>query len=313
MAVYTHVPAEALGALLERYDIGAATAFKGIAEGVENSNYLLETPAGRFILTLYEKRVAEEDLPFFFGLTTHLAQRGLPVPRPVADRNGTLLQRLCARPAAIVEFLPGVSVSRPTPAHARAAGAALARLHLMSADFAMTRPNALGPAGWRSLAERMGQAADQVTPGLAAAIADELDELIRRWPDRLPVGAIHADLFPDNVLFLGERVSGLIDFYFAATDAYAYDLAVMHVAWGFDPATDQPLPDIAAALLEGYERERPLIPRERAALPLLARGAALRFLLTRAWDWLNTPPGALVARKDPLAFWRRLRALQSPA
>lgn len=312
MAVYTHVPAEALSALLAGYELGAATSFKGIAEGVENSNFLLETPAGRFILTLYERRVAEEDLPFFFALTGHLAARGLPVPRPVPDRAGQVLQRVCARPAAIVEFLPGVSVSAPTPAHAAAAGAALARLHLLSDDFAGQRPNALGPAGWRSLAERMGSAADQIAPGLAAAIAEELDELLRRWPADLPRGAIHADLFPDNVLFLGENVSGLIDFYFAATDLRAYDLAVMHVAWAFDPASDLLRPDIAEALQAGYETVRRLAPAERAALPLLARGAALRFLLTRAWDWLNTPAGALVARKDPLAFWRRLRVLQQP-
>ena len=310
MAVYTQVPAEALAELLGGYELGPATSFKGIAEGVENSNYLLETPAGRFILTLYEKRVAEEDLPFFFGLTGHLAARGLPVPRPVADRAGRVLQRLCGRPAAIVEFLPGVSVSQPTPAHARAAAGALAQLHAMAADFAMTRPNQLGPAGWRSLAERIGPAADQIAPGLAAAIAEELDDLLHAWPTHLPAGAIHADLFPDNVLFLGGQVSGVIDFYFAATDLHAYDLAVMQVAWGFDPATDLPRPDVAAALLEGYAAHRPLGRAERAALPLLARGAALRFLLTRAWDWLNTPAGALVARKDPLAFWRRLRTLQ---
>jgi homoserine kinase type II len=309
VAVYTQVPAEALAELLAGYAIGEPRSFKGIAEGVENSNYCLDTTAGRFILTLYEKRVAEEDLPYFFGLTEHLAARGLPAPRPVPDRAGQVLQRLCGRPAAIVEFLPGVSVSAPAPAHAAAAGAALARLHALSDDFAPRRANAFGPAGWRSLAGRVGPAADQIAPGLAAAIDEELDDLAGRWPADLPAGAIHADLFPDNVLFLGHQVSGLIDFYFAATDLRAYDLAVMHVAWAFDPSTDQPRPDIAAALIDGYRSQRPLSAAERDALPLLARGAALRFLLTRAWDWLNTPAGALVARKDPLSFWRRLRAL----
>lgn len=306
MAVYTRVSAEALAMLLAHYAIGEATSFKGIAEGVENSNYLLDTTRGRFILTLYEKRVDAADLPYFLALLGHAAAAGLPVPRPIADRNGRALQRLAGRPAAIVEFLPGVSVSHPTAAHANAAAAALARLHAATADFGLTRANALGPDGWASLATAVGPRADTIAPGLGQAIAEELAFLVAAWPRELARGTIHADLFADNVLFTGTKVSGIIDFYFACTDIRAYDLAVMHAAWAF-AADDRPHADLAAAL----DAAHPLTREEAAALPVLKRGAALRFLLTRAYDWLNTPADALVTRKDPLAFWRRLRHFQA--
>ena len=312
MAVYTPVSASNLTRFLQRYDAGTALSFKGIAEGVENSNYLLQTTRGRFILTLYEKRVEASDLPFFLALMEHAAARSVPTARPVPDRDGNALQQLCGRPAALIEFLDGVSVTEPTPAHAAAAGHALGAFHAATADFPRTRDNALGPAGWASLAARIGPNADQIAPGLQTRIADELAELAAAWPADLPRATIHADLFPDNVLFLGTRLSGLIDFYFAATDIRAYDLAVMLCAWGFD-AADHHRPDIEAALLEGYVRAHALSPDERAALPTLARGAALRFLLTRAWDWLNTPADALVTRKDPMSFDRRLRHFQARA
>lgn len=304
MAVYTAVSAEALAGLLAGYDIGAAISFKGIAEGVENSNYLLETTAGRYVLTLYEKRVAVGDLPWFLALMTHLAARGLPVPRPVDDRRGVALQELCDRPACLIEFLPGVSIITATPAQAHAAGAALGELHRAAADFPLERPNALGPDSWAPLAERCGAGLAVIDAGLPALVAAELAGA--DWPDRLPRSTIHADLFPDNVLLLGDRVTGLIDFYFACTDFRAYDLAVMHGAWCFDADGQRFRPDAAAALVAGYTATHPLSDAERAALPILCRGASLRFLLTRAWDWLNTPADALVTRKDPLAFARRL-------
>lgn len=311
MAVYTQVPAEALNAFLARYDVGEARSFKGIAEGVENSNYLLASTRGRYILTLYEKRVEAGDLPFFLALMEHAAAHGVPTARPVADREGRGLQTLCGRPAALIEFLDGVSVSVPTPAQAGAAGEALGRFHAATADFALTRPNALGPDGWAALAERIGEGADRIAPGLGGLIASELAALAAAWPMDLPRATIHADLFPDNVLFIGDQVSGLIDFYFACTDIRAYDLAVMLTAWSFEGPMDSFRPEIAAALVDGYRRAHPLTPAEEAALPLLARGSCLRFLLTRAWDWLNTPPDALVTRKDPMAFARRLAHFQA--
>jgi homoserine kinase type II len=303
MAVYTQVPSEELEALIARYAIGTLRSAKGIAEGVENSNYLVDTSDGRFILTLYEKRVDEDDLPFFLGLLDHLADSGNPVPRALKDRDGRQLQRIAGRPACLIEFLPGVSVTRPSPAQARATGAALGRIHVALRDFGGSRPNSLGPAGWRALAGRCGDQLDTIAPGLAARIADELAFLDRHWPAGLPHTVVHADLFPDNVLMLGSQVTGLIDFYFSCTEIRAWDLAVTHAAWAFAPDYDD---DVGAALIAGYDAEHPLLPEERAAFPVLARGACLRFLLTRAWDWLNTPADALVTRKDPLAFLARL-------
>ncbi len=307
MAVYTHVPAEEMAALLTRYGVGTLRSFKGIAEGVENSNYLVEAEgARRFILTLYEKRVDAGDLPFFLALLDHLAARGLPVPRALKDKDGVQVQTVAGRPACLIEFLEGVSLSHPSPAQARATGEALGRMHAALADFAPERPNTLGLAGWHDLAGRCGTAVDLIAPGFSTRIADELAFLDAHWPTDLPRSVIHADLFPDNVLMLGDRVTGMIDFYFACSEIRAWDVAVTHSAWTFSPDGHEYDGAIGNALLAGYQAAHPLSETERAALPVLARGSALRFTLTRAWDWLNTPADALVTRKDPLAFLRRL-------
>lgn len=307
MAVYTPVSAEALADFLAGYDVGTLVSAKGIAEGVENTNYLVETTRGRFILTLYEKRVAAADLPFFMALIDHLAAKGLPVPPAIRDASGSAIGTLAGRPACLITFLPGVSVSHPTPTQAHAAGAALGRMHAALADFTPTRANSMGVESWAPLLARCGPALDQIRPGLHAEAARMLDDVLATWPaaGALPAGAIHADLFPDNVLMLGDRVAGLIDFYFACTDLRAYDLAVMHGAWAFDASGARFDAAIGRALLDGYRAAFALTPAEADHLPLLARGACLRFFLSRAWDWLNTPADALVTRKDPLAYLRR--------
>lgn len=306
MAVYTTVPAEALADLLKRYDLGHLVSAKGIAEGVENTNYLVDSTQGRFILTLYEKRVDAGELPFFLALLDHLADRGLPVPRAMHDRRGAQLQTVCGRPACLIEFLPGISVSHPTPAQARSTGAAMGQMHAALADFTRERPNTLGPDGWRDLATRCGTSLDDIAPGLAARVADELAWLDAHWPRDLARSVIHADLFPDNVLMRGDAVGGMIDFYFACTEVRAWDIAVAHAAWSFDNEGRNYDAGVGDALIAGYDEAFGLTDDERAAFPALARGACLRFLLTRAWDWVNTPPTALVTRKDPLAFLRRL-------
>jgi homoserine kinase type II len=310
MAVYTDVTDEELQQFLAGYDLGALMSYKGIAEGVENSNFLLQTSTGAFILTLYEKRVAAGDLPFFLDLMEHLAAQGLNCPQPVRSRSGEALGRLARRPAAIVTFLDGVWIRRPSAAHCGAVGEALAQLHLAGADFAMTRRNGLSVEGWRPLFETAAARADTVQAGLREAIGTELARLERDWPRDLPQGVIHADLFPDNVFFLGDRLSGLIDFYFACTDALAYDVAVCLNAWCFEPDHSYNMTK-GRALLFGYMRRRPLAAVEIAALPMLCRGAALRFLLTRLVDWLEVPPGALVKPKDPLEYYRKLRFHQT--
>lgn len=306
MAVYTEIADDELAGFVADYDIGPVLSAKGIAEGVENSNFLLHTGSGFYILTLYEKRVREADLPFFIALMQHLADRGLTCPLPVRRRDGGALGRLADRPACIVTFLDGMGVRRPGVNHCGAVGEALARLHLAGADFTMARANALSVAGWRPLYEAAAERADTVTPGLADATARALASLEASWPAGLPIGVIHADLFPDNVFFIGPRLSGLIDFYFACTDALAYDLAIGLNAWCFEADGSFNMTK-GRAMIAGYERVRPLDDAEVAALPVLARGAALRFMLTRLVDWLNVPPGALVRPKDPLEYYRKLR------
>ena len=310
MAVYTDVSAEELGQFLAGYGIGALLSYKGIAEGVENSNFLLHTGAGSFILTLYEKRVAEEDLPFFLALMEHLAARGINCPQPVKNQKGGMLGRVAGRPAAIVTFLDGLWIRRPSPTHCGAVGEALAGLHRAGTDFAMQRGNALSIEHWRPLYEQAKDRGDTVRPGLCREIARELDALEQCWPNDLPKGVIHADLFPDNVFFLGEKLSGLIDFYFACTDMLAYDVAICLNAWCFEPDHSYNVTK-GRALLKAYANVRPLSAAERDALPLLARGAAMRFLLTRLVDWLAVPDGALVRPKDPLEYYRKLRFHQS--
>lgn len=305
MAVYTHVSAEALERLLARYDVGQLQSAKGIAEGVENSNYLVDTTTGRFILTLYEKRVDAGDLPFFLHMLDHLAEHGDPVPRAIPDRGGVQIQTVEGRPACLIEFLSGVSLSHPTPAQAADAGRALGHMHASLRDFAPVRPNALGIDAWRPLLERCGGDMDDISAGLFDRVSRALDEVERAWPHGLPTATIHADLFPDNVLMRGDRVTGLIDFYFACTDIRAYDLAVTHSAWAFD-AAGAPIAGVGDGLIDGYHATFGLSAEERSSLPVLARGACIRFLLTRAWDWLNTPADALVTRKDPIAYLRRL-------
>jgi homoserine kinase type II len=305
VAVYTEVSDEALTAFLAAYDIGGLLSYKGIAEGVENTNFFLHTTAGSYILTLYEKRVRVHDLPFFLNLMEHLATRGLACPQPIRNRGGVALGELCGRPAVIVSFLEGVSVRRPTPDQCRALGQALAGLHAAGSDFGMRRDNNLSVAAWGPLFRGAEAQADEVSPGLADRIRGDLAVLEAGWPRGLPTGVIHADLFTDNVFFIGDDLSGLIDFYFACTDAFAYDLAICLNAWCFD-ADGTFHHDRGAALIAGYEAVRTLTPDEVAALPILCRGAALRFLLTRLVDWLNVPPGALVQPKDPLEYDRRL-------
>lgn len=306
MAVYTEVDDDALAAFLARYDIGRMLAVKGIAEGVENSNYLLVTDAGQYILTLYEKRVNPADLPFFLGLMDHLAARGVPCPLPVADKDGRTLGRLMGRPAALITFLHGTWPKRPQPKHCAGLGRGLAAMHLAVADFAQDRPNDLSVAGWRTLLDKTADGADTVVPGLAAELTAELAALEAAWPTDLPRGVIHADAFPDNVFFLDGEFSGLIDFYFACTDFFAYDVAICLNAWCFEPDGQFNITK-ARHFLARYRETRPFGADELAALPLLARGAALRFLLTRLYDWLNRVEGALVKPKDPREYLVKLR------
>jgi homoserine kinase type II len=303
MAVYTEVSDQELEAFLADYDIGSAVSFKGIAEGVENTNYVLTTGRGQYMVTLYEKRVDPRDLPFFLGLMDHLAGRGINCPRPIHARDGNALRSLAGKPAAVTSFLQGMWPRRMTVRHCGPVGEALAGFHLGGRDFALKRPNALSVAGWRPLFEGSRR---HIDPALERELSAELDFFEASWPTELPSGVIHADMFNDNVFFLHERLSGIIDFYFACNDFLAYDVAICLNAWCFelDNAFNATK---ARALLQAYDKGRPLSEKERQALPILARGSALRFMLTRLYDWVHTPRDALVKRKDPNEYLAKLR------
>ena len=306
MAVYTSLDESDLHALLARYDVGALLGFQGVAEGIENSNFLVDADGGRFVLTVFERRVKPQELPFFMDLMAWLADRGFPAPRPLADRTGAVLQTLKGKPACLVSFLQGRPLEPPSARACFEGGAGAARMHLAGAGFAGERPNDLSLASWCPLLAGREALAERLRPGLAALIAADLDALEAAWPTGLPQGVIHADLFADNVFFDRDgRFAGVIDFYFACTDALAYDLAVMLNAWAFDAPT-APDPAKLRALIDGYQSVRPLTPAERAALPALARGAAMRFFLTRLADWEATPEGAIVTAKNPLDYADRL-------
>lgn len=315
MAVYTHVDDTELKAFIASYGLGDLVSYKGIAEGVENTNYFVATTTGRYILTLYEDRVDRDDLPFFLSLLDHLAANGIACPTPIKASNGKRVTELAGRAAAIVTFLEGFCIHAPKPEHCFALGNIMAKLHLVGASFKGRRDNALGVTGWRPLFNKFSDAADTVQTGLKSIIENELAWLEGHWPNSLETGIIHADLFPDNVFYLGDELSGLIDFYFACHDALALDLAISLNAWCFDK-THKFSPDHAAALLSGYQKRRPLSDAEKSAFPILCRGAAMRFLLTRSFDWLHTKQDALVRPHDPLDYLQRLKfhqAVRSPA
>jgi homoserine kinase type II len=307
MAVYTQIGSEDVASLLSLYDVGELVALKGIAEGVENSNYFIETTGGRYFLTIYESRVNPDDLPFYHSLLDHLYKAGCKVPRFINDRQGQWLQTLSGKPACLIEFLSGVSATVPTPQQAHACGGELAKLHLAVRDFGLERHNDFGVLHWRTLiAQCTEKGLDSIQTGLAKRVTDESIYLVEHWPRHLPTSIIHADLFPDNVLLLGEEVSGLIDFYFACSDVTSYDLAISHAAWSFSADGTNYMPQIGTAFIAGYKQISTLNHVGNIDFQTLARGACLRFLLTRCFDWINTPPDALVVRKDPLAYLRRL-------
>ncbi len=312
MAVYTRVSDDELAAFLKSYDLGEVRQFSGITAGVENSNYRLTTEGGDYILTLFEGRTAESDLPFFIDLMTHIDGAGLSCPKPVAGGDGVVLRRLCGKDAAIVTFLQGASYRFPSPEQCYSAGAMLAKMHKAAADFPKTHANAFGYQSWKKMANDIKE--DVMGRKRTYSRKDMLDSLIqshlkffaKSWPQNLPHGVIHGDFFPDNVFFSGDKVTGVIDFYFACNDALAYDLSIAINAWCFDEGVVFN-PDKSAAMLAGYQSQRPLSDAEFNALPILCGGSAARFLLTRLFDEKNTPADAQVVPHNPAEYWQRLK------
>ena len=310
MAVYTNVDDAALADFLKSYDLGTVLSFAGIAEGVENSNYLLRTDRAHYILTLYEKRVERADLPFFIEVMEVLAGSGLNCPLPVSARDGSILQELAGRPCAVFTFLDGTWSRFPNREKCAELGRTLAHMHVKCAPVTRRRPNALGPAAWQPLLDSIGDQADMIGEGMSDAISDRLATILKDWPTNLPAGVIHADLFPNNVLFIGDRLTGVIDFYFACDDILAYDLGICMNSWCFEADGSFNLTK-SRAMLKGYQSVRPLGEDEIEAIPILAAGSAMRFFLTRLYDWIHTPADALVSPKDPMEYWSILRFHQS--
>ena len=310
MAVYTTVDDVALAGLLAHYDLGNVLSLAGIAEGVENSNYLLRTDRANYILTLYEKRVDPNDLPFFMEVMEKLAQAGMNCPLPVAAKDGTILQGLLGRPCAIFTFLDGTWSRFPNKEKCRDLGIALATMHQHAGSVTRRRPNALGPDAWQPLFDSIADKADSLQPNLGAKVQEQLDGILAQWPTNLPSGVIHADLFPNNALFVGDKLTGVIDFYFACDDIYAYDVGICINSWCFEPDGSFNLTK-SRALINGYQSIRPLSDDELAAIPVLAAGSAMRFFLTRLYDWIHTPKDALVSPKDPMEYWSIIRFHQS--
>ena len=310
MAVYTTVDELTLASFLSAYDIGDFLSFEGIAEGVENSNYLLRTAKANYILTLYEKRVAASDLPFFIELMTHLASKGMDCPLPVLDCKGKILQELMGKPSAVFSFLNGKSCQFPNHKKCKALGSCLAELHLNAKGLKHTRKNALGPQSWQPLLDSVGQRANQISPSMEQLTQDRLSSILAAWPQDLPRGIIHADLFPNNVLFDGDNLTGVIDFYFACEDILAYDISICLNSWCFEADGSFNLTK-SRSLIHGYQTVRKLSDAEITAIPVLAAGSAMRFFLTRLYDWLHTPKDALVSLKDPMEYWSILQFHQS--
>ncbi|ADE39350.1 homoserine kinase [Candidatus Puniceispirillum marinum] len=310
MAVYTEVDDTTLTEFLSNYDIGSVISFAGIAEGVENSNYLLRTTKAHFILTLYEKRVQADDLPFFVELMEHLAGKGMNCPLPVAAKDGSVLSEIMGRPCAIFTFLDGTSSRFPNRTKCRNLGTALAQLHINAEGISKTRPNALGPESWKSLLDSVGSRTNELGDDMLMQVEKRLAHITSNWPNDLPRGIIHADLFPNNVLFMGDDLTGLIDFYFACEDILAYDIGICLNSWCFEADGSFNMTK-SRALINGYQSVRKLSDDEINNIPVLAAGSAMRFFLTRLYDWMNTPKDALVSPKDPMEYWSILRFHQS--
>jgi homoserine kinase type II len=301
LSVYTTVTREELSDWLDDYNVGTLEDLQGISAGIENTNYFVFTTAGRYVLTLFEKLTAAE-LPFYLDLMAHLADHGIPSARPLPHGSGALLAELRRKPAALVTFLPGKDIEQPTPAHCAAVGTMLARIHAAGASYAKRMENPRGLAWWQKV---LPQIEPFLAPSDAAVLRAEVAYQASHQPRAIPGGAIHADLFRDNVLFEGMRISGVIDFYFACTDTFLYDVAIAVNDWCVlpDASIDETR---AGALLAGYSARHPFSETERAAWPTMLRAAALRFWISRLYDFHLPRPGELTHAKDPAHFQRIL-------
>ena len=308
MAVYTKLSDNNLKDFFLKYDLGKLLSYKGIQEGIENTNYFIETDKGKFILTLYEKRIEEKDLPFFMGLMKNLFEANFPSPEPIINKNGNYITEIAEKKAAVVSFLDGTAKKNLSPNNCREVGIQTAKLHLITKNLAGRRKNKLSINSWRKIYEKVEKDCLKIHPNLSKIITKNLDEIENDWPKNIPLGIIHADLFPDNIFFKGDKLTGIIDFYFSCYDFYAFEIAICLNALCFEGKNENLSFNVTKAkkFIDGYSSIKEITEEEKKSLKTLCQGAAMRFLLTRVFDYLNLTDGALVKIKDPIEYLKRL-------
>ena len=308
MAIYTKLSERNLKDFFLKYDLGKLLNYKGIEEGIENTNYFIQTNKGKFILTLYEKRVEEKDLPFFMGLMRNLFDANFPSPEPMINKNGNYITEISGKKAAVVSFLEGSAKKNLNPEDCYKVGVLTAKLHLTTKNLVQKRENKLSVDSWRKIYEKVRNDCSKIHPNLTNTIEKNLDEIEKNWPKNIPSGIIHADLFPDNIFFKNNKLTGIIDFYFSCYDCYVFEIAICLNALCFEGFKENLSFNVTKAkkFIDGYSSVRKLTEIEKKSLKIFCQGAAMRFLLTRVFDYLNLTKGALVKIKDPVEYLKRL-------
>ena len=308
MAVYTKLSEEKLKKFFSKYSLGNLLNYKGIEEGIENTNYFIQTEKGKFILTVYEKRVDEKDLPFFISLMRNLFDNNFPSPEPIINNNGNYISEIAGKKAAVVSFLEGRSKKNLNPSDCFDVGVSTAKLHLITKNLTQKRENKLSVDSWKKIYNKVKKDCSKIHPKLTDVIEKNLLEIEKKWPKNIPSGIIHADLFPDNVFFKNNKLSGIIDYYFSCYDFYSFEIAICLNALCFEGKNENLSFNVTKAkkFIDGYSTIRKLEKAEKESLKILCQGAALRFLLTRVFDYLNLTEGAIVKIKDPVEYLKRL-------
>jgi len=308
MAVYTKLSEKELKEFFSKYNLGELLNYKEIKEGIENTNYFIQTEKGKFILTLYEKRVEEKDLPFFISLMRNLFDKNFPSPEPIINKNGNYISEISEKKAAVVSFLDGYAKKILNPNDCYEVGINTAKLHLITKNLSGKRENKLSINSWRKIYNKVKKDCSKIHPNLPKVIEKNLDEIEKNWPKNIPSGIIHADLFSDNILFKNNRLTGIIDFYFSCNDFYAFEIAICLNALCFEGINENLSFNVTKAkkFIDGYNSIRKISEDEKKSLKILCQGAAMRFLLTRVFDYLNLVEGAVVKVKDPIEYLKRL-------
>jgi len=306
MAVYTSVSESKLREFIELYDIGSLISYEGILEGIENTNFKIITNKGHFILTIFEKRVNPKDLPFFMALQKHLAEKNFKCPIPLEDKDNNIINLLCKKSAIIITFLEGKKIDEIEPIHCLQVGEMISQFQKITKNFVPKRKNGLLIYNWKKIFNKCLEIKNHKYINLIDTIKNEFEYLEKKWPEFLPKGIIHGDIFKDNVFFKNNKLSGLIDFYFSCNDYYAYELAITTNAWCFDK-NNSFINNNFDSLLNGYLKFSKLKDDEKKNLNTLLRGAAIRILVTRLHDQLFHPQGAIVIPKDPMEYFNILK------